>query len=118
MACVVQMRLGQSDTGRKELRAALDRRWDGKPGDWVSKLGDFLLGKLDEAALLEAADSPDAKKTRGQRCEAWYFAGMRHLAAGRKEDAASCFRKCIATEQKDFDEYKYATAELKWLEAK
>ena len=115
MACVVQTRLGQGEAGRKELRAQLDKRWDSKPGDWVSQIGGFLLGTLDEAVLLQAADSPDAHKTREQHCEAWYFAGMQRLAAGQKAEAASCFRKCIATEQKADAEYQFATAELKWL---
>lgn len=116
MACVVQLRLGQGETGRKELRTALDHRWDAKPNDWPSKLGDFLLGKLDETALLAAADSPDAIKNREQHCEAWYYDGMVRLAAGKNDEAASCFRKCLATEQKMVDEYQLANTELKWLE--
>ena len=115
LACVVQTRLGQGEAGRKELRARLDQRRDAKPSDWVSQVGSFLLGTLDEAALIKAADSPDAKKARGQRCEAWYFAGMQRLATSQNNEAANCFRKCIATELKTFTEYQLATAELQWL---
>ena len=115
LSCAVQTRLGQGEAGRTELRAWLDQRRDAKPGDWVSQLSSFLLGTLDEAALRQGADAPDAKKTREQLCDVWYYAGMQRLAAGQKAEAASCFRKCIATEQKDITEYQLATAELGWL---
>ncbi|MEO6789102.1 MAG: tetratricopeptide repeat protein, partial [Chthoniobacteraceae bacterium] len=115
LACVVRTRMGQGEAARKELHAWLEKRGDAKRDGWVSKLGSFMLGTLDEAALLKAADSPDAKKTNGQRCEAWSYAGMQRLAAGQKAEAGDCFRKCVATEQKAFTEYTLASAELKWL---
>ncbi|HEV7401782.1 MAG TPA: hypothetical protein VGO11_02605, partial [Chthoniobacteraceae bacterium] len=80
--------------------------------DWPSRIADFLLGKLDEAALLTAAEAPDAKKTRQQKCEAWYYAGVARLTAGEKAEAASCFRKCVATEVKSYFEYILAQSEL------
>ncbi len=118
MACVVQTRLGQGEEGRKQLSIRINNRLDTKLDDWVSRLGKFLLGTLDEEALLRDADSPNVMKSRVQRCEAWYYAGMQHLAAGQKTEAANCFRKSVATEQKTVDEYALAAAELKWLEAK
>ena len=118
LACVVRTRMGQGEAGRNGLRAWQEKRRDAKRDDWVSKLGSFLLGALDEAALLQAAESPDAKKAGGQRCEACYYAGMQRLAAGQKAEAADCFRKCVATQQKAFTETTLASAELKWLAEK
>ena len=74
-----------------------------------------LLGKVSEADLFAAAKSPDAKKERGQLCEAWFYSGMKKLLAGDKAAAAEHFQKCLATEQKDFTEYRFAQAELKAL---
>ena len=115
MACVIKIRLRQGDAGRKEFRAWLEQRNDYKPGTWLFQRASFLLGNTDEAALLKATESPDANETSGRRCVAWYYAGMLRLAAGQKTEAADCFRKCIATEQKTLTEYALAVAELKWL---
>ena len=49
-------------------------------------------------------------------CEAWFYAGMKKLLGGDKAAAANYFKKCLATEQKDFTEYLLAEAELKALE--
>jgi tetratricopeptide (TPR) repeat protein len=117
MGCVVRMRQGEEERARKELAAYLANGGE-KKDDWVGKLGEYLLGTLPEQDLILAAQSKDAATTRDQTCEAWYFVGMRHLAAGEKKEAADCFRKCLATEQKLFAEYLLSTMELKWLEEK
>ena len=67
----------------KLLRTALEQRSGAGPADWLSKLAKFLLGELDEAALLSEADAPDGRTTRGETtrgrlCEAWYYAGLVH----------------------------------------
>lgn len=118
MACALRMRQGGIEAGQKELRDALSARLDLDTGSWIWKLATFLLGKLDEKDLMAAAESKDEKKTREQQCEAWYFVAMRHLAAGRKEEAAAAFRKCVATDIKEDSQYLGAVAELKWLEEK
>lgn len=55
---------------------------------------------------------------RGQKCEAWFYAGIMRLQAGQQEEAASCFRKSVATEEKGFHEYRIAQAELARLSEK
>ena len=113
--CVAQMRLGESWEAKKQLTAALGQRRGAKPGDWPSRVAEFLLGQLDEAALLTAAEDANAEKTRGQKCEAWFYAGVARLAAEQKAEAASCLRKCVATEEKSYFEYEMAQAELRRL---
>jgi len=113
--CIVKQRLGQGEEGLNNLRAHLGPRSDARPGDWVSTLGGFLLGELDEATLLKAAAKSEKTNHRGQRCEAWYFAGMQRLAAGQKEEAAKCFHNSLATDAATFNEYKMAAAELQAL---
>ncbi len=112
---LIRARLGETDAASKELAAFLDKRWNAAPGDWISTVGGHLLGTVTEEKLFAAAASPDAKKERGQKCEAWFYSGMKKLLAGDKAAAAEYFRKCIATEQKDFTEYQLAEAELKAL---
>jgi lipoprotein NlpI len=94
------------------LTAYLGKRPNATSGDWISTVAGHLLGKVPEADLLAAAKSPDPKKERGQLCEAWYYAGMKKLLAGDKATAADYFKKCLATEQRDFTEYQLAESEL------
>jgi lipoprotein NlpI len=75
----------------------------------------FLLEKLRGNDFFAAAVSPNARKDRGQRCEAWFYVGMKRLLAGDKDAAAVCFRKSLATEAWDWTEYHFAQAELKAL---
>lgn len=128
MACVVRIRRGDDEAGRKKLRkglekmAAANREWVEKGGgmidSWPSQIGNFLLGKTDEAGLLKSAKSPNPNWAIWQRCAAWYFAGMKRLAVGQKAEATKCFHESVATKQKTLHEYILATAELKWLEEK
>jgi lipoprotein NlpI len=106
--CVAQMRLGKTAEAKKELGDALDKRTEAEADEWPSKIAGFLLGKLDEAALLRAAENKDPKTNGWQQCEAWYFAGVMR----QKAEAAYCFRKCVATELKSFTEYRLARGEL------
>ena len=95
--------------------AYLTQRPGTTSGDWVSQIGAFLLAKTPEPEFLAAAKNPDPKKEREQLCEAWYFAGMKRLLAGDHTGAAEAFHRCVATEVKDFNEYRLAAAELKAL---
>jgi tetratricopeptide (TPR) repeat protein len=113
--CISQMRLGKLDEAKKELIDAMDKRWDVNPGGWDSTVADFLLGKRDEAGLLVAAEDVDEGTRRRQKCAAWYFAGVARLASGQEADAANCFRRCVATEEKNKVEYDLAQAELRRL---
>lgn len=45
-----------------------------------------------------------------------FYAGMKRLLAGDTTAARDDFRKCLATDRKDFDEYGFAAAELRLLE--
>jgi len=83
--------------------------------DWISEIGRFLLDPLNESDFLGGATSADMEKDRAQHCEAWYYAGMKRLLAGDKKTAALYFNKCLGTQEKNFDEYNLAQAELKSL---
>lgn len=52
---------------------------------------------------------------RGHQCEAWFYAGLKHLLAGDKNIAVKDFRKCLATNARNYDEYNRAVIELKKL---
>ena len=104
--------MGEKAVANKELTSYIDNRWNGAPDDWETKIANFLLDKISETDFFVAAASPDAKKERGQRCQAWFYAGMKRLLNGDKTTAADYFRKSVATEKKTFNEYQFAKAEL------
>jgi lipoprotein NlpI len=112
---LIRARLGETEAADQELSAYLEKRRAATPGDWISNVGGFLVGKVTEANLFAAAASTDEKKERGQLCEAWFYAGMKKLLAGDKGSSADYFRKCLATGAQIYDEYDLAEAELKAL---
>jgi tetratricopeptide (TPR) repeat protein len=99
----------------QDLSDTLQNAWNSSGDDMTTKTAAFLLGRLNEADYLASASSTDAKADQGQRCEAWYFAGMKRLLSGDKKGAIDCFQKCIDTNQTDYCEYILAHAELQSL---
>ena len=108
-----------TDTANKDLGTYLARRT--RPEEtpprnrWYLKVCAFLFGKVSEADLFAAAISPDAKDGTGWQCEAFFYAGMKHLFAGDQSTAIDYLHKCLATGQVDYIEYQMATSELKAL---
>ncbi|PYL03391.1 MAG: hypothetical protein DME31_06710, partial [Verrucomicrobia bacterium] len=76
------------------------------------KIQAYLLGKLSESEFL-AVVSPALKINPGQRCEGFFYAGMKNLLDGNKVAAAQFFQKCVATGERSVFEYVSAKAELK-----
>ncbi len=112
---LIRTRLNEKKDADKQLSAYFEKRSGASPLDWVFKVAGFLLDEVTEAHLFASTFSPDAEKTREQLCEAWYYSGMKKLLSGDKKTAASYFRECLATEQKNFVEYRLARAELRSL---
>jgi tetratricopeptide (TPR) repeat protein len=83
---------------------------------WPATIAAFLLDQMNESDFMKAATSADAKKDAIQHCQAWYYAGIKHLLAGDKSTAADDFRKSLATNQKDESAYFFAQAEQKAIE--
>jgi lipoprotein NlpI len=75
-----------------------------------------MLGELDEAALLAAADKEDIEPLDEQQCEANYFIGMKRLMQGNKEGAREYLRKAAASSRKDYFECDFARVELARLD--
>jgi lipoprotein NlpI len=84
---------------------------------WPAPVIRLFLGEITSAALLAAADDPDATKKKGQVCEANFYSGELTLRQGAKEEAARLFRLAASECPKDFNEWGAANAELKALGA-
>jgi len=91
-------------------------RPEGVPGvdyGWPKTLGQFLVGRIDEKALLAAAKKsgdPDQNKAL-----AYYYIGMSHLGRGDQASTRVWLQKCKDAGQKGDDEYYFAISELKRL---
>ncbi len=85
---------------------------------WEKTLGQFVSGKLDEAALLAAAESPGDTPTPVRQREADYYIGLRRLLNGDKNGARTNFQECVAGDAKLLEfTSRFARAELGRLEA-
>ncbi|UCF81608.1 MAG: tetratricopeptide repeat protein [Acidobacteriota bacterium] len=80
--------------------------------EWPAPLVRFYAGIITEDAALEAAESDDEETDRGQKCEAYYYVGMRRLLGGDREKAGEFFKKCLATGATTFPEYRSTEREL------
>lgn len=77
---------------------------DGKR--WYHTLARWRTGKLDDDGLVRAAD------TSGERCEAYFYLGLRAAAKGDGDRATDRFRLTLATDMLGFFEYEMARALL------
>jgi lipoprotein NlpI len=112
---LIQTQQNQLAEANQDLTTAMNSGWNGGPDSMVTRIGEFLLGQIGENDLLKASASAIPIKDQGQRCEAWYFIGMRKLEAGDKDAAIEALRKCVATQKVDYCEYILAQEALKSL---
>jgi len=82
---------------------------------WPAPVIRLYLGQMTPAAVLAAADDPDAITKKGQVCEANFYSGELALQQSNKENAMQLFRLAAADCPKSFIECKGANEELKAL---
>ena len=84
---------------------------------WPAPVIRMFLGQMTPAAVLAAADDPDATKKKGQVCEAKFYSGELALRQGAKDEATRLFRLAASDCPKDFIEWPAADTEIKSLGA-
>ena len=82
---------------------------------WPAPVIRLFLNQMTPAAVLAAADDPDAKTKEGQVCEANFYVGELALEQGMKEESARLFRLAAADCPRNFVEGPAAYAELRAL---
>jgi lipoprotein NlpI len=85
--------------------------------DWPLSIMRYFVDQISEPDLFISAKSADPKKELEHLCEAYFYSGSRHLIAGENQLAIDLFKKCVATDIRNFFEYDSAVAELKILES-
>jgi lipoprotein NlpI len=73
------------------------------------------MDQMTPAAVLAAADHPDANKKKGQVCDAIFFSGELSLTKGLKDEATRLFRQAASDCPHSFNAWDAANAELKAL---
>jgi len=81
------------------------------PRTWTDLLADYMLGRIDEAALKQHADDGPVDKRIGWRCEADYYAAEIELAHGRRSQALPLLAQAVRICPADFFEAIAAQAE-------
>jgi lipoprotein NlpI len=84
---------------------------------WPAPVIRLYLSQSTLAAVLAAADNPDANIKKGQVCEANFFGGEFALQRGRKDEARRLLDLAAEDCPKTFIEYNSAKAELKAFDA-
>ncbi len=85
---------------------------------WPQALVDYYRGALDADALLALARSPDPLIERQQLCEAYGYIGLWEDLQGNSMRACEQYRRCVATDVREFYELSWAEARLAQLEAR
>jgi lipoprotein NlpI len=82
---------------------------------WPAPVIKLFTDQMTPAAVLAAADDPDATKKTGQICEANFYSGELALTRGLKDEATRLFRLAARDCPHGFIEWDAAKAELTGL---
>jgi predicted aspartyl protease len=85
MLYVARLHTGAADLGKHELESSFERS---EHDEWPAPIADFYLGRIDAAALLDAAGK-DARLTRTRTCAATFYAAQLYDAHGDTVHAES-----------------------------
>jgi lipoprotein NlpI len=100
---------GHAESGLTQAIAHVDMT------KWPAPVIRMFLGETTPAAVLAAADDPDANTKRGQICEANFYSGELALQQGAKDEAARLFHLAAADCPRGFAEGPAAVSEIEAL---
>ena len=114
---LIRTRLGEPADANRELADYLKSLHGAQAEDRTANIGQFLAGAMTEDDFLNAAKTAarNPKQQTGQLCQAFFYAGMKRLLAGDKDEASALFKKCLGTGEKGYTEYVSATVEMNAL---
>ena len=82
---------------------------------WPAPVVKLFMDQMTPAAVIAAADGPDATTKKGRVCEAYFYSGEFSLTKGSKDEATRLFRLAASDCSHSFLEWEAANAELKAL---
>lgn len=84
----------------------------GATPEWTTKVCEYLLDKLGEAELIEAANAEGVHPKSERLCEAHFFIGQRKESKGDVAEAQEHYRQCLKTGAFQSPTYDGATCAL------
>ena len=106
---IVRTRTGADD------RAMLEKESAALAGAWPAPVLQHYLGLLDAAALISAAEDPDAAKRKSRHCEARYYIAARLIGRGQGAAARPHLEAARDGCPPNYVEYEAAVLEIKRL---
>ena len=101
---------GMADAAQKAYAEAAKKPADQR--DWVDALQGYVMGQMDQAALLKQIQQDDAELKASQTCEAQFFIGRSLTAAGKAQEATQHYQAAVATEARHLSAYRGAKLAL------
>ncbi len=105
---------GQAEQANKRFAGTVAKPVEER--DWIDLLTLYLMGKIDESTMLGKVNPEDAKAATAQKCEGYYFIGLRTSAGGDAQAAKAYFIKCLETKASYLSAYRSAQFELQKFE--
>ena len=112
---LIRTQKGEQDAANKELTQFLKSLRTDRAKKWQGSVARYLTGALPENEFFDQATSTAERPSavRGQKCESFYYAGMKHKIAGDKQGAAELFQKSVDTGDDNAFTYFSAKVELR-----
>jgi hypothetical protein len=80
---------------------------------WPKTIGLFLADKLSEGAFVAESLNGDKKRISMQKCECFYYIGVKNVVSGDYEKSRESFAKAVDAGRRGMLEFELARAELK-----
>lgn|GEM_PF-4386079 len=112
--CLILRKLGRREEADKFIRDYLKESAEQfKQGQWIHPVLKYLAGEMTEDKVFELARNEDPETNREQLCEAYYYVGACHLAAGDLDKAEDLFNECLDQQVNNFYEHGFAIRDLR-----
>lgn len=98
-------------SGQREQAVAEFGKIESLPAEsrnWFNVTTLYLMGKLDENAVLAAVSKEPPQVKAAQECEAYYFFGLRAASRNQPDVAKQNFEKAVATEARHLSAFRGA----------
>jgi tetratricopeptide (TPR) repeat protein len=110
--CILLRKLGRRDEADQLAREYVKDELE-KKDEWVAPVLRYLAGQMNEDEVFRRARHENPVKNREQMCEATYYIGACHMAAGDLDKAQKLFRQTITLRVHNFYEHGFALRDLR-----
>jgi tetratricopeptide (TPR) repeat protein len=110
--CILLRKLDRRDESDKLATKYIKDELE-KKDDWIAPVLFYLAGQMKEAEVFRHAKHENPVKHRQQMCEATYYIGACHMAAGDLDKAETLFHETLKQRVYGFYEHGFARRDLR-----